>query len=605
MILERIRSRSDLKQLNIRELEVLSGELRQYIFDVVGKNGGHLSSNLGAVEFTVAMLYVFDEEDRFLFDVGHQSYAYKILTGRREAFTTLRQKDGISGFTDRGENPADGLCAGHSSTSVSAALGVAAARDLAGETYRVISVIGDGAMGGGEVFEGLNNMQSCSGNFIILLNDNEMSIAQNVGALSQHFARIRTRKSYARFKHGFSRCVRAIPLIGKPLHKGFRRMRDGIKNLFAKNILFEHFHVKYFGTIDGHNLKKLISAFEVAKSETKPLMVHLHTVKGKGIADCERHPDVYHGVSAGYAHRESAFSAAAGEALADLAASDPKVVAITAAMRDGTGLGTFAERFPERFFDVGIAEQHAVSFCCGLAQEGYKPFFAVYSTFLQRGFDQVTIDAASNGLPVRFLVDRAGLVGPDGKTHQGIYDLSYLGCIPGMTILSPRDRSELRRMIFWAASCTGPVAIRYPNSCTGEFEAADEEAFRPLKWQYLRQGRSGFVILAEGNRLLRIALSAAEKCDATVISARCIKPLDTETLDAIADCRVVTMEDNALAGGFGSAVCEYYSVRGTGTSVRCLGIPDRTVPHATVAEQYEMCGLTEEHLLRLAGEIPE
>ena len=598
MILEKIKGPDDLKKLNLKELNVLSGEVRQYVFDVVKQNGGHLSSNLGTVELTIALLYVFGKEDKILFDVGHQSYAYKILTGRREAFPTLRQKGGISGFSDCAESEADGFCAGHSSTSISAGLGMVAARDLAGEHYSVVSVIGDGATGGGIAFEGFNNISESASPFIVVLNDNEMSIAKNVGALSRHFAKIRTRKSYVRFKHGFSRFLRAIPLIGKPLCRCFERMRDGIRNLFAKNILFEHFHLKYVGAVDGHNLKKLISALEVAKEENRPVLVHVRTVKGKGVPDCEEFPDVYHGVSKDLVKRESPFSEIAGARLCELAAVNPKIVAVTAAMPEGTGLSAFAERFPERFFDVGIAEQHAVTFACGLAKSGYIPFFAVYSTFLQRAFDQVLCDACTNDLPVKLLVDRAGLVGRDGKTHQGVFDLSYLSCIPDMTILSPKDGRELEEMIGFAAEYPHPVAIRYPNSGGREFppHGAPRDAYSPFEWEVLREEPEGCAVIAEGNRLVTLALEATRLAPAEVISARCVKPLDEETLMRIASRRILVLEDNAVAGGLGSLIATFYANKGVRADLTCLGVPDRFIGHASVAEQYEEIGFTPEKI---------
>ena len=466
-----------------------------------------------------------------------------------------------------------------------------------------------------------------------------MSIAKNVGSLSKHFARIRTRKSYIRFKHGFAKCVQAIPLAGKPLYRFLRWIRDHVRNIFAKNILFEHFHLKYFGTVDGHNLKKLISALEVAKEERRPALVHVHTVKGKGFPDCEARPDFYHGVAAGLLQKECPFSKAAGEALCEIAAADEKVVAVTAAMKDGTGLAPFAERFPDRFFDVGIAEQHAATFACGLAKEGFKPFFAVYSTFLQRAFDQVVIDGCANDLPIKLLVDRAGLVGADGRTHQGVFDVSYLCCIPDMTLLAPKDAGELRKMIRFAKDYPHPIAIRYPNSeaalsgadetsessrdemgsegaegaqgkrdanrgdaTPAETDAAPAQAEENfLAWEVLREGCRPCAILAAGNRLLAEALRAAELTDATVISARCLKPLDTACLERVRDLCLVTMEENVLAGGFGSAVAAFYAARGQAVHLTCLGVGDTFVRHATVREQFAQFGLTAEHLVELLG----
>lgn len=607
MILEKIEGPADLKKLDLKQLKVLSEELRQYIFDVVKQNGGHLSSNLGTIELTVALLYVFGGDDRILFDVGHQSYAYKILTGRREQFATLRQKGGISGFSDPAESEADSFCSGHSSTSISAGLGMAAARDLRGENYHVVSVIGDGAMGGGVAFEGLNNIGQLDTRFIVVLNDNEMSIAKNVGALSKHFARIRTRKSYVRFKHGFSRAVRALPLLGKPLARGLEWIRDRIRDLFAKNILFEHFHLKYLGTVDGHNLKKLISALEVAREESRPVMVHVHTRKGRGVPACEEYPDIYHGVAKDLVKKQSVLSEVAGAKLVDLASKDPRVVAVTAAMPEGTGLTAFAEKFPDRFFDVGIAEQHAVSFSCGLARAGMVPYFAVYSTFLQRAFDEVLCDACANDLPVKLLVDRAGLVGSDGKTHQGVFDISYLACIPGLTLLSPKDARELEEMIAFSAEYPHPVAIRYPNTVCAQFPPRELErnAYSPFEWEYLRAEDNPCVVIAEGNRLCSAAFEASKLARADVVSARCIKPLDEELLCRIADKRIIVLEDNVLAGGLGSMIAEYYANKGVRADLWCVGVPDRFIGHASVEEQYAELGFTPERIAALIrGEGP-
>ena len=454
-------NRKKLSECSEDELYALGGEIRALITDVVEKNGGHLSSNLGVVDLTIALNYVFNaQQDKMIFDVGHQCYAHKILNGRLDQFETLRRAGGISGFPDRAESAADSFTAGHSSTSLSAALGLAVARDLSKADYRVVAVIGDGALTGGMAYEALNQIGELGPRMLIVLNDNEMSIGKNVGSMAKHLGKLRLSKRYLRFKRGLDRFCRHLPLLGKPLRYCFVKCRGLLRHLLMRHIPFENYNIKYVGSIDGHNIREMIRIMEQTKLADGPVLLHVTTQKGYGNESAEKNPNAYHGVKPGLICQESAFSKAAGQALCGLAEKDERICAITAAMTDGTGLRAFSEKFPSRFFDVGIAEEHAATFAAGLADGGMKPYFAVYSTFLQRAYDQVMLDCCLNSLPVTFLVDRAGLTGSDGKTHQGIYDACYLTQMPGLTVLCPRDLNALERAIKFSAGFGAPLAIR-------------------------------------------------------------------------------------------------------------------------------------------------
>ncbi len=565
---EKVNSISDLKALSLKELEVYADEIREHIIDVVQKNGGHLASNLGTVELTLALHYVFDVPcDKIVWDVGHQSYTHKIVTGRRDSFSDLRKNGGISGFPKPSESECDSFIGGHSSTSLSAALGLARARDLKGDNYNVIGVIGDGAMTGGMAYEAINDIGECQEKMIIVLNDNKMSISPNVGAFSNYLARLRLSKRYAKFKHNLKRGVAALPFFGDKLVGMFERTRDNLKSIILSNKLFENFGIKYYGPFDGHNIKNTIEIFKQVKNENRPVLIHLVTNKGNGYEIAETDAEKFHGLSPKSEGQIYCFSEIVGSKLCEMAKTDKRVVAVTAAMKSGTGLEKFFEQFPERAFDVAIAEQHAVTMAAGMAKGGLKPYFAVYSSFLQRGFDQVVHDVCYDNLPVTFLIDRAGAVGADGITHQGILDLSYLGMIPNMTVLAPKDGDELEDMLEFSLTCNSPLAIRYPKSFTAKYEKNTLASV--TEWETIKESDKNKYILAVGNRALD---AAAAVDDVNVINARCVKPLDTKLLSKIGNGSVVlTLEDNVVSGGFGASVLEYFSKENANVKVISLG----------------------------------
>lgn len=554
---EKINSTADLKKLSIKELELYAEEVRTHIIDTVSANGGHLSSNLGSVELTLAMHYVFDvPNDKIVWDVGHQSYTHKIVTGRRDEFSRLRENGGISGFPRPAESECDSFIGGHSSTSLSAALGLARARDLRGENYNVITVIGDGAMTGGMAYEAINDIGQSNAKLIIILNDNKMSISRNVGAFSNYLARLRLSKPYAKFKHNLKRGVAALPFFGDKLVGVFEHARDNLKSIILSDKLFENLGIKYYGPFDGHNLKNTVELLRQVKSENRPVLLHLITNKGNGHDPAQTDPEKFHGVSPLFATAERSFSSVFGNKICELAEKDERVVTVTAAMESGTGLEEFFKRFPKRAYDVAIAEQHAVTMAAGMAAGGLKPYFAVYSSFLQRGFDQILHDVCIEKLPVTFMIDRAGVVGEDGVTHQGIFDLSYLNLMPDMTVLSPKDGRELEDMLEFSLTFDRPLAIRYPKSYA--YEYPDHTPIVHGKWETVKSApKSDKYILAVGNR----ALDAVRNIDgANIVNARFIRPLDTEYLNGISEnARVVTIEDNILDGGFSSAVSAYFS----------------------------------------------
>jgi 1-deoxy-D-xylulose-5-phosphate synthase len=601
-ILDNINSPSDLKGLNYDELKILSEELRDYVINVVSENGGHLASNLGVVELTLALHRIFDTPtDKIVWDVGHQSYIHKIITGRRESFKTLRKKDGISGFPKREESIHDIFETGHSSTSISAAFGLAKARDMAGENYSVVAVIGDGALTGGMAFEALNHAGDFPTNFIVILNDNEMSISHNTGALSNYLSRLRTEPAYFKLKGGLGTILNKIPVIGKSMFKLAGNLRDWLKYLVVPGVFFEELGFKYFGPIDGHDLKKLEDVIKRAKTYNGyPVLIHVVTVKGKGYSIAEDKPNLYHGVSPFFIETgelktkssKKTYSDVFGETLTELAEKNDKIVAVSAAMAEGTGLAGFAKKYESRFFDVGIAEQHAVTFSAGLAAGGYRPVFAVYSTFLQRAYDQVLHDVCMQKLPVVFAIDRAGIVGSDGATHQGVFDITYLRHIPNITIMSPKDGIELSEMLKLAFSLDGPSAIRYPRGTVKEFEYQ----YKPLEFgksEILINGDDG-VIISEGNMVYR-ALEVCENLkkagkNFTLVNARFIKPLDEEMLIEISKKHkaIYTIEDNVICGGFGSSILEFYSRKKIDVDVRIIGFDDNFIPHGEREELYSL-----------------
>jgi len=601
-ILDSINSPADLKKLSYQELEVLSKELRDYVIKVVSENGGHLASNLGVVELTLALHRVFDTPgDKIVWDVGHQSYIHKIITGRRESFKTLRKINGISGFPKREESVYDSFETGHSSTSISAALGMAKARDLAGENYSVAAVIGDGALTGGMAFEALNHAGDFPTNLIVILNDNEMSISHNIGGLSNYLSKIRTEPAYFKMKGKIEAILNRIPVIGGSMFRGAERLRDWMKYLLVPGVIFEELGFKYFGPINGHDIRKLEDVIKRAKSYNGyPVLIHVVTTKGKGYSIAENKPDIYHGISPFFIENgelksknsRKTYSEIFGDTMLKLADKDNKIVAVSAAMAEGTGLSAFASKYKDRFFDVGIAEQHAVTFCAGLASEGFRPVFAVYSTFLQRAYDQIIHDVCMQKLNVVFAIDRAGIVGSDGETHQGVFDITYLRHIPNIRIMSPKDGNELSEMLKMALSLEGPTAIRYPRGKAKKFEFAHV----PLelgKSEVLTEGEDG-VIISEGN-MVSIALEVCEKLkkagrNFTLVNARFIKPLDEELLVGLSKKHklIYTLEDNVVSGGFGSSILELLSRLRADVDVRIIGFDDSFIPHGEKEELYSL-----------------
>lgn len=608
-LLDSINSPADLHNLSVQQLEQLAGEIRERIIETVSRTGGHLAPSLGVVELTLALHYVFDSpRDKIIWDVGHQAYAHKLVTGRREVFATLRQHGGLSGFTVRAESPHDPFGAGHGSTSIAAALGFAKARDLRGGTEKVVAVIGDGAMTGGLALAALNQAGAMQADMMVVLNDNEMSISRNVGALSAHLARLRAalvEPAVRRMRAEVAQALRRLPM-GEAMLEALDRVRDGVKQLVVPGMLFEEMGFTYLGPIDGHDLSDLISTLRQASRLRGPVLVHVVTVKGKGYEPAEADPVRFHGtrpfdVENGLVETSPpegvTYSQVFGEALMELARRDERIVAVAAAMIEGTGLGPFREAFPQRCFDLGMAEEVAVVFAAGLAAAGLKPVVAIYSTFLQRAYDPILHDVALQGLPVVFALDRAGLVGDDGPTHHGVFDLSYLRQVPGMVCMAPADEGELRRMLATALALDGPAALRYPRGA-GPQRGLDEP-LEPLgigKAEVLREGRD-VAILALGS-MVPAALEAAdmlagEGLAAAVVNARFAKPLDAELIcDLARSCGgLVTVEENTAVGGFGGGVVELVAERGLRVPVRVLGLPDSFVAHGDRQRLLSECGL--------------
>ncbi|ACT00968.1 1-deoxy-D-xylulose-5-phosphate synthase [Paenibacillus sp. JDR-2] len=617
MLLDQINGPQDLKDLSMGELEQLAEEIRQFLIEKLSVTGGHLAPNLGVVELTLVLHYLFDSpKDKFLFDVGHQSYVHKVLTGRKDRFDTLRKYKGLCGFVKRAESEHDVWEAGHSSTSLSAAMGMAVARDLKGENNRVVAVIGDGALTGGMALEALNHIGDEKRKLIVVLNDNEMSIAPNVGAMHHYLSKIRTDRHYQKAKDELQHLLNKIPAIGGKLAKTAERFKDSLKYLLVSGILFEQFGFTYLGPVDGHDMDQMIELFKQADSIPGPVLVHVITVKGKGYSPAEADSFKWHGITPYKIESGQVVKAVGppmytdvfGNALIELAEKDKRIVAVTPAMPGGSGLLKFAERFPNRMIDVGIAEQHAATMSAALAMEGMKPVFAVYSTFLQRAYDQVVHDICRQNANVVFAIDRAGFVGPDGETHQGVYDIAFLRHVPNLVIMMPKDENELRRMMKTAIDYNeGPIAVRYPR-INGLGVKMDEE-MRPLaigKWETLREGDSA-VILAMGP-MIQVAEEAADLLkrdglNVQIVNARFIKPLDEEMLLSFASegKHILVIEESSELGGFGSSVMEFYSLRGIyGMPIRIMGVPDIFVEHGSIKEQRVEVGLTGE---RAAMEI--
>lgn len=602
---------SSIRELTPEQLECLASEVREMIIRVVSKNGGHLAPSLGVVDMTVAMMKVFDfEQDQIIWDVGHQAYAYKILTGRKEKFHTLRKFDGISGFPRIDESRFDYFGVGHSSTSISAGLGMAVARDILKKKNKVLAVIGDGSMTAGLAYEGLNQAGGLDRDLIVILNDNEMSISKNVGALSSFLSRKLSSKWILRFKKELEVWMRHIPRIGDELLNYARRSEESLKGFFTPGILFEAFKFNYIGPVDGHNIRSMIQVFNQLKDLEGPVLVHVLTKKGKGYKPAEDNPTYFHGVGCfepetGLAKKIQGkclptYTDVFGETLCSLAKRDDKIVAITAAMPEGTGLSSFAEKFPDRFFDVGICEQHAVTFAAGLASRGFKPVVAVYSTFLQRSYDQVVHDVCLQNLPVTLCLDRGGIVGEDGATHHGVFDFSFLRHIPNMICMAPKDEAEMQSLLLTAINHPGPSSVRYPRGVgVGSFLKNDIKPIALGQGELVKDGDQG-LIMAVGSRLYP-ALEAAMELEEenglclAVFNPRFIKPVPGEMIKelAVRFNKILMIEENVLAGGFSSAVLEFLTDNDliSGLKIKRMGIPDIFVEHGTQKELRRMLGL--------------
>lgn len=605
MVLDQIKDVGDIKKLNEEELETLRVEIRQFLVESIAQTGGHLASNLGVVELTMALHLSFDPAvDKIIWDVGHQSYTHKILTGRKDGFATLREYGGMSGFPNTRESETDGFNTGHSSTSISVGLGLAEAREITGEHYHVISVIGDGALTGGMAFEALNNASHLKSNYIIVLNDNNMSISENVGGLNRYLSNFRTADAYMDLKDGVIQSLSKIPVYGERMVKKIRNAKSGIKQLFVPGMFFEEMGLMYLGPVDGSDIKQMRKVFSEAKRVRGPVIVHVLTHKGEGYGPAERHPARFHGTTPfdietgvplskqSKAHYTDVFSTV----MKKMGEREPKLVAITAAMEMGTGLKRFHNLYPERFFDVGIAEEHAVTFAAGLAKAGLKPVFAVYSSFLQRAFDQILHDVCLQKLPVVFAIDRAGLVGKDGATHQGIYDLSYLSAIPDLTIMAPKNKWELSDMLKFAIAADYPVAIRYPRGNACDLWKEQRASIVRGKTEILCEGED--VALFAIGAMVEIAWNVKEKLSnrgisATVINARFMAPLDEGAILSAAEKYplIVTMEENIASGGFGEHIAALLEREGAKAGLLTIAIENRYVEHGDVETLRKVLGI--------------
>jgi 1-deoxy-D-xylulose-5-phosphate synthase len=612
-LLDTVSGPEDLRGMDYERLARLAEEIRRFIVETTAECGGHLASSLGVVELTIALHRVFNSpRDRIIWDVGHQAYAHKILTGRKEEFVRLRCLNGLSGFPRREESPHDVMNSGHASTSISYALGMAIARDLKGENHHVVAVVGDGALTGGLAFEALNQVGHLKRDLIIVLNDNGMSISRNVGAMSTYLSQLRLNPRYMRMKGEIKEIVETVPFVGAPTDRMIHSFKERLKNFLIPEFIFEELGIQYVGIVDGHDIQAVERDLRLATAAEGPVLIHVITRKGKGYPPAEKDPDLFHGMGpfdmatgkTREAEKAPSFTSTFGRTLCDMARSEPRLVAITAAMKLGTGLDDFARLFPRRFFDVGIAEQHAVTLAAGMGLGGYRPVVSVYSTFLQRAFDQLVQEVCFQNLPVIFALDRAGLVGEDGPTHHGAFDLSYLRLLPNMTIMAPWDQEELRDMLWAALKIEGPVAIRYPRG-SGRSTTVDHEP-RPIeigKAVTVREGEE--VCLLAVGRMVDVAMDAADMLarqgiDAEVINARFVKPMDEETIgDRAGRCRLlVTLEENALNGGFGDAVAALLERDGAPCRFLAVGLPDRFVEHGKISELFHIEGLDAESVAR-------
>lgn len=612
MILEKIQKENDIQKLESEELEPLAEEIRDFLIHKISKTGGHLASNLGVVELTMALHLAFHlPEDKMIWDVGHQSYTHKMLTGRKEGFDDLRTYGGMSGFPKRAESDCDAFDTGHSSTSISAGLGLVMARDIKGEKHSVISIIGDGSLTGGMAYEALNNAASLKKNFIIVLNDNNMSISPNVGGMSQYLSGLRTANAYTELKKGIEDNLLKIPGHGQKIVKKIKKTKNGIKQLFVPGMFFEDMGITYLGPVDGHDIHKLYTTFQEAKRMKHAVLVHVITKKGKGYAPAEQNPSKFHGtgpfeIETGkltVSSTKDSYTDVFSKVICDCAKKDDKVVAITAAMADGTGLSNFAKHFPDRFFDVGIAEEHAVTFAAGLAAGGLKPVVALYSSFMQRAFDQAIHDVCLQKLPVVLAIDRAGLVGSDGETHQGLFDLSFLSLIPNMTVMAPKNRWELADMIRFAVDFEAPIALRYPRGTAyeGLKEFRSEIEYGECEIIYEEEDIAIFFV----GHMAQLAENVRTKLkeigyDCSLINARFVKPIDTQAIESLAKTHryFITIEENMLSGGYGAALLSYVSNAHLSVKVRNIGIPDEYVEHGSVDLLRDEVGLNQEMILK-------
>ena len=618
MILDKIKGPADVRKLSYRQLELLAAEIRTFLVETTSRNGGHLASNLGVVELTIAMYRVFDfPKDKVVWDVGHQSYTHKLLSGRKQGFYELRKYGGLSGFPKRRESEYDAFDTGHSSTSVSAGLGIAQARDLLGEDYNVISVIGDGSMTGGMAYEALNNVSQHKSKFIIILNDNNMSISRNVGGMHKYLSSLRAAGGYNNLKKSVKADLTKIPLVGSKMVDGISRTKNSLKQLVIPDMFFENMGVTYLGPVDGHDLRAVVKILKEAKALDKPCLIHLLTCKGKGYKPAEEHPEKFHGVSpfviaTGKPAKPKAkpnYTDIFAEAMCELGEEEPRLVGVTAAMPDGTGLAKFGEKFPERFFDVGIAEEHAVTSAAGMAAAGLKPVVAIYSSFLQRAFDQIMMDVCLQELPVVFCLDRAGLVGSDGETHQGILDLTYLTAIPNMTVMAPKNRWELKDMLRYALSLESPVAIRYPR---GEAYDGLEDLRAPMEYgkAEVLYEESEIALLAVGS-MVSTAEHIREKLHkmgypCSLYNGRFVKPIDTDMIDRIAEKHryLITLEENIQRGGFGEQVRIYVDEHHPELHFKSIHLPDAYVEHGSVTHLRSILGIDSDSIMqRLQTEV--
>ncbi|WP_138204490.1 1-deoxy-D-xylulose-5-phosphate synthase [Haloimpatiens lingqiaonensis] len=599
-LLKNYKDMQQIKKMSFEDLDIFAKEIREFLIEEVSKTGGHLASNLGVVELTLSLYKVFNfQKDKLIWDVGHQAYVHKILTGRKDDFKSLRQYDGMSGFPKRKESPYDVFEVGHSSTSISAAIGMARVRDLNSENYEVIPVIGDGALTGGMALEALNDLGYSKNKVIIILNDNQMSIDKNVGGLSTYLSTIRTDPKYNKFKSDFNSTIRKMPL-GEGVANSIQKLKDGIKQLVVPGMLFEDMGIKYLGPVDGHNIKQMVKILSMCKNINGPVLIHVITKKGKGYTYAESYPNKFHGIGPfdwktgkSLSSGKITYSKVFGDEMVKIAEKNKKVVAITAAMPDGTGLKEFSQKYPKRFFDVGIAEQHAVTMAAGIASGGFKPVFAVYSTFLQRAYDQVLHDVCMQNLPVVFAIDRAGIVGNDGETHQGVFDISFLSHIPNLTIMSPKSTEELRAILNWSIKQNFPIAIRYPRG------GDDGEPLKPVeniklgKWEVLKD-EGDIAIIATGN-MVEKALKVREKLydfgiKVSVVNGYFIKPMDEMLLEDLAQRKkyIFTIEDNVVSGGFGSNILNYLNKINKKVDIVNIGYKDEFIPHGDTKTLYKV-----------------